>query len=102
MTGEVDLVEEADLDRYLGRRLLDLAAARGLRLGCAPDTLLGAGMQTALRTVRSGDIGTARSGFANFQYGGPNWIPVTGDWDDRGTDTPGAVDAFGNWFLPNG
>jgi predicted dehydrogenase len=59
-----------------GRRLVDLAASRGLRLGCAPDTFLGAGLQTALRTIRSGEIGTPRSAFANFQYGGPNlWHP---------------------------
>jgi predicted dehydrogenase len=59
-----------------GRRLVDLAASRGLRLGCAPDTFLGVGLQTALRTIRSGEIGTPRSAFANFQYGGPNlWHP---------------------------
>src|SRR5688500_712680 len=29
-----------------GRRLLDQAVARGLRLGCAPDTFLGGGLQT--------------------------------------------------------
>jgi predicted dehydrogenase/predicted ester cyclase len=64
------------LSRSDGRRLLDLAAERRLRLGCAPDTLLGAGMQTALRLVRSGGVGNPRSGFANFQYGGPNlWHP---------------------------
>ena len=55
---------------------MDLATSRGLRLGCAPDTFLGAGLQTALRTIRSGEIGTPRSAFANFQYGGPNlWHP---------------------------
>jgi predicted dehydrogenase len=59
-----------------GRALLDLAAARGVRLGCAPDTFLGAGLQSALQIVRSGQIGTPRSAFANFQYGGPNlWHP---------------------------
>jgi len=59
-----------------GRELLDLATARGLRLGCAPDTFLGSGLQTALRLIRSGRIGTPRSAFANFQYPGPNvWHP---------------------------
>jgi len=59
-----------------GRELLDVAAGRGLRLGCAPDTFLGGGLQTALRIVGSGRIGTPRSAFANFQYGGPNlWHP---------------------------
>ncbi|WP_407343677.1 Gfo/Idh/MocA family protein [Pengzhenrongella phosphoraccumulans] len=59
-----------------GRELLDLAQARGVRLGCAPDTFLGTGLQSALQIVRSGQIGTPRSAFANFQYGGPNlWHP---------------------------
>jgi predicted dehydrogenase len=59
-----------------GRRLLDLADTLGLRLACAPDTLLGTGMQTALRTIRSGAIGTPRSAFAVYQYGGPDlWHP---------------------------
>ena len=44
--------------------------------GCAPDTFLGTGLQTALRTLRCGRIGTPRSAFANFQCGGPNlWHP---------------------------
>jgi predicted dehydrogenase len=40
-----------------GRRILDLAAARGLRVGCAPDTFLGAGIQTARELVSHGAIG---------------------------------------------
>lgn len=33
------------------------AATRGVRLGCAPDTFLGAGIQTAARAVNEGRIG---------------------------------------------
>lgn len=33
------------------------AAAHGVRLGCAPDTFLGAGIQTAVRAVKDGMIG---------------------------------------------
>jgi len=40
-----------------GRRLIDAAAARGLRLGCAPDTVLGAGLQTARKLLDGGAIG---------------------------------------------
>ena len=59
-----------------GRAVLETAEARGLRVGCAPDTFLGSGLQTALGLVRAGRIGTPRSAFANFQYGGPNlWHP---------------------------
>src|SRR4051812_2550328 len=33
-------------NRADGRRVVDLARSRGLRVGCAPDTFLGAGLQT--------------------------------------------------------
>ena len=63
-------------DSRCRRELRDIAAAGGLRIGWAADTFLGAGLQTALRIVRSGAIGTRRSAFANFQCGGPNlWHP---------------------------
>ena len=39
------------------RAVLDAAAAAGLRLGCAPDTVLGTGIQTARRAVDDGRIG---------------------------------------------
>ncbi|MEQ7126664.1 Gfo/Idh/MocA family oxidoreductase [Actinopolymorpha sp. B11F2] len=39
------------------RHTLDEAERRGLRLGCAPDTLLADGNQTARRLVDSGEIG---------------------------------------------
>jgi predicted dehydrogenase len=38
------------------KELLDLATANGLRLGTAPDTFLGAGVQTAARAVKHGKI----------------------------------------------
>jgi predicted dehydrogenase len=40
-----------------GRRLMDAAAARGVRIGCAPDTVLGAGPQTARKLLDCGAIG---------------------------------------------
>src|SRR5205085_3784647 len=46
------------LDRESGLGLLKTADAAGIRLGCAPDTFLGAGIQTALRLIQRGDIGT--------------------------------------------
>ena len=41
-----------------GRELLELAEKRGLFIGCAPDTFLGAGVQTACRGLADGWIGT--------------------------------------------
>ena len=45
------------LDRAEARRLLDEAAAKDLRVGCAPDTFLGAGIQTARKVIDDGLIG---------------------------------------------
>src|SRR5277367_5903705 len=39
------------------RRLIQAAAAKGLRLGCAPDTFLGGAHQTARRAIDDGLIG---------------------------------------------
>lgn len=39
------------------RELMDLAEERGLRLGCAPDTILGAGIQTCRSLIDDGVIG---------------------------------------------
>jgi predicted dehydrogenase len=41
-----------------GRKILDAATAAGLRVGCAPDTVLGSGVQTARAVVDAGEIGT--------------------------------------------
>jgi predicted dehydrogenase len=45
------------IDREEGRRAIDLAKAKGLRVGCAPDTFMGAGIQTARRLIEDGAIG---------------------------------------------
>lgn len=58
------------------RELLDEAAGRGLTLGCAPDTLLGAGFQTAREALQNGLIGRPVAASAFFLVGGPdNWHP---------------------------
>jgi predicted dehydrogenase len=64
------------LDRESGREVLDAARAAGLRVGTAPDTFLGPGIQTALRLVRSGAIGTPIGGLTLLQGPGPeSWHP---------------------------
>jgi predicted dehydrogenase len=40
------------------REVLDAAAAAGLLVGCAPDTFLGAGIQTVKAAIEAGAIGT--------------------------------------------
>jgi len=64
------------LDLASGRELLVAADAAGLRVGCAPDTVLGAGIQTARRVIERGDIGTPLGGLTIFQTPGPeSWHP---------------------------
>jgi predicted dehydrogenase len=56
--------------------LVSDADAAGLRLGVAPDTLLGPGMQTARRLIEAGAIGTPLTAAAVMQYPGPHaWHP---------------------------
>ena len=59
-----------------GRRLADAAAASGLRLGCAPDTFLGGGHQTARALIDAGAIGQPIGGAAFFMCPGhERWHP---------------------------
>ena len=59
------------LDTTAGRGLLAAAARAGVRVGCAPDTVLGAGLQTARRLIASGVIGEPRSALTLMQDPGP-------------------------------
>ncbi|MFF2050288.1 Gfo/Idh/MocA family protein [Leifsonia sp. NPDC058194] len=57
--------------RSEGAALVRLASEKGLRLGVAPDTLLGPGMQTVRRIIESGAIGVPLSAQTLFQTPGP-------------------------------
>ena len=64
------------LDRASGRAVLDRAAAAGLRVGCAPDTFLGSGLQAARRLIEAGAIGEPLTAVAILQSSGPDaWHP---------------------------
>ena len=64
------------LDRTAARALLEEAASRGLQVCCAPDTVLGPGMQAVLRSVDDGSIGRPLAGLAIMQGPGPDtWHP---------------------------
>ncbi|MDR6506175.1 Gfo/Idh/MocA family oxidoreductase [Arthrobacter oryzae] len=64
------------LDRERGLGLLKAADAAGMRLGCAPDTFLGAGLQTARRMIERGDIGVPLTALTLMQSPGPeSWHP---------------------------
>jgi predicted dehydrogenase len=67
------------------RRLIADAEARGLRLGCAPDTFLGGGHQTARAIIDAGRIGRAIGGTAFFMCPGhERWHPNPGFYYLRG------------------
>ena len=56
------------LDREDAKPLLEEAVAKGLRVGCAPDTFMGTGVQTARKVIDAGAIG-APVAFTAFMMG---------------------------------
>jgi predicted dehydrogenase len=80
-----------------GRSLVELASGRGLRLGCAPDTFLGAGLQAARGAIDRGMIGEpiAANGFM-LGFGPEWWHPAP-----EGFYVPGAGPLFdmGPYYL---
>ena len=55
------------------------AAAAGVRIGAAPDTFLGGGLQTARALIDEGAIGTPLAASASFAHLGPErWHPNPG------------------------
>jgi predicted dehydrogenase len=64
------------VDLASAESLVAQAEAAGLRLGAAPDTVLGPGMQTVRRLIEAGVIGTPQTASAVMQYPGPHhWHP---------------------------
>lgn len=58
------------------KKVLDLAEEKKLLVGCAPDTFLGAGLQTARKMLDDGWIGEVFSGSAFLMSRGPeSWHP---------------------------
>ena len=57
-------------------KMLKLAAEKGLRVGCAPDTFLGAGLQTCRKLIDDGWIGQPLAANAFMLSAGPErWHP---------------------------
>lgn len=64
------------IDRAEGQKVIDLARAKGLRVGCAPDTFMGAGIQTARKLIDEGVIGRPVAFTAFMQgRGHEHWHP---------------------------
>ncbi|HEX4204347.1 MAG TPA: Gfo/Idh/MocA family oxidoreductase [Ktedonobacteraceae bacterium] len=62
------------ISRQQGKMVIDTARAKNLRVGCAPDTFLGAGIQTCIKLINDGAIGTPIGATAFMLGHGPeNW-----------------------------
>jgi predicted dehydrogenase len=73
------------LDREEGAGLLNVADEKGLAIGCAPDTFLGAGLQTCRRLIDEGRIGVPTAATANMVSHGPeHWHPDPAFFYQRG------------------
>ena len=73
------------VDVESGRQLIETAAEKGLRVGSAPDTFLGAGIQTSRQALDTGKIGSPIAGSAFMCGHGPEgWHPNAAFYYDIG------------------
>ena len=64
------------IERNAGMEILEVAKKNGLRVGCAPDTFLGASHQNARKLLDAGAIGTPVAAVGFMMGGGPeSWHP---------------------------
>jgi predicted dehydrogenase len=64
------------IDRNDGLKLIEFAKKKNLRVGCAPDTFMGAGVQTARDIIDKGEIGRPLAFTAYMQgRGHEHWHP---------------------------
>ena len=72
----VHLEKPFALNRVEGQQVLEKAGTLGLRVSCAPDTFLGAGIQTCRRLIDDGAIGKVVAGTAFMMIPGhESWHP---------------------------
>ncbi len=75
----VHLEKPLALGREEGQKMLDAAAAHNLRIGCAPDTFLGGGLQTCRQLIDEGAIGQVVAGTAfMMNHGHEGWHQAPG------------------------
>lgn len=85
------------VSRADGRRTLDLARARGRRVGGAPDTFLGGGLQTCRKLIDDGVIGQPVACSAFMGSSGPDgWHPNPGFFFQPGA---GPLFDMGPYYL---
>lgn len=80
------------------RKLVELAASKGLRLSSAPSTFLGESVQTLARELRSGKTGPLRALYAEINHGRiESWHPNPAPFYDVGPVWDIAVYPLGVW-----
>lgn len=85
------------INREDGRRALAAAQAAGVRLGCAPDTFLGGGLQTCRKLIDDGWIGQPVAATAFMMGHGPeSWHPNPAFFYQRGA---GPLFDMGPYYL---
>ena len=73
------------VDVRSGKQLVETAAEKGLRVGSAPDTFLGAGIQTSRQALDAGKIGRPIAGTAFMcGHGHESWHPNPAFYYDIG------------------
>ena len=73
------------IDLADGKRLVELAAKKGVRLGAAPDTFLGGGLQTVRKLLDDGWVGEPVAATAFMMGRGPEgWHPNPAFFYQRG------------------
>jgi predicted dehydrogenase len=79
------------------RRMLELARSKGVRIGCAPDTFLGGGLQTCRKLIDDGWIGVPVAATAFMMGHGPeSWHPNPGFFYQPGA---GPMFDMGPYYL---
>jgi predicted dehydrogenase len=85
------------LRRREAREMMGLARDKNLRIGCAPDTFLGAGLQTARKLIDEGAIGVPVGGSGFMLSRGPeSWHPNPEFFYKRGA---GPLFDMGPYYL---
>jgi predicted dehydrogenase len=85
------------IEREDAQRMLALAESKGLRVGCAPDTFLGGGLQTCRALIDSGVIGAPVAATAFMLGHGPEgWHPNPDFFYQRGA---GPMFDMGPYYL---
>jgi len=82
------------------RQMLDLAAGRGLRIGCAPDTFLGAGIQTCQKLIEGGLIGKPVAAVAYFLSHGPEAAALVPPRPDSPSRQAVTTKSAGFYYTP--